>query len=78
MNGLSFFRKFIVAYLFQGVLVLLFIGTAWWALWSLGNGYGWWFAPVALAGWVGFVLLYLRNDRHEKARDKVEREYDKD
>ncbi|MCU0801750.1 MAG: hypothetical protein MUD11_08235 [Rhodobacteraceae bacterium] len=73
---MSLFRKFIIAYLFQALVTLLFIGTALWALWSLGNGHGWWFAPVVLACWVGFVVLYLRNDRAEKARDKVKGDHD--
>jgi fatty acid desaturase len=69
VSTLSLLRKFIVAYLFQGVMVLLFIGTALWALWSLGNGFGWWFAPAVVAAWAGFITLYLRNDRHEKSED---------
>jgi membrane protein YdbS with pleckstrin-like domain len=72
----SLLRKFVVAYLFQALLVLLFIGTAMWGLWLLHSNAAWWLAPIVAIAWIGFVMLFIRNDRFEKMQDQVDKEND--
>ncbi|MGL4321390.1 MAG: hypothetical protein ACRCS3_11060 [Paracoccaceae bacterium] len=76
MNILLLLRTFVVGYLFHAALVLLFIGTAMWGLWLLDSNTAWWLAPVVLLAWVGFVVLFLRNDRYEKSKHQSDRKHD--
>jgi Flp pilus assembly protein TadB len=76
VNILSLLRTFIVGYLFQAALVFLSIGTVIWGLWLLDSNLAWWFAPVVVAAWILFVVLFLRNDRYEKAKDQLDSKND--